>query len=115
MIRIGFKSLLTVWLVLVGTQSSLLTAQARADNAAGPDFKEVYDLVRAHLTEVSEAQMNQAAVQALVSGLSPRVSLSTNPAAANTRAGAPLVSKASVFEGEIAYRGHPRFALCCRG
>jgi hypothetical protein len=52
---------------------------------------------------VSEAQLNQAAVQALVSGLGPRVSLITNGAAAKTRAEAPLISKANVFNGEIGY------------
>ena len=103
MIRIGIRSLLTVWLVLVGAQPGLLWGQAKAEEAAGPDFKEVYDLVRAHLAGMSEAQLNQAAVQALVSGLGPRVSLVTNGAAAKARAEAPLVSKSSVFDGEIGY------------
>ena len=104
MIRIGIKSLLAVWLVLVGAQPGLLWGQAKAEEAAGPDFKEVYDLVRAHLAGMSEAQLNQAAVQALVAGLGPRVSLVTNGAAAKARAEAPLVSKSSVFDGEIALR-----------
>jgi hypothetical protein len=99
----GIKSFLTVWLVLVGAQPGLLRAQTKAEDAAMPDFKEVYDLVRAHLAGTSEAQLNQAAVQALVSGLGPRVSLVTNGAAAKTRAEAPLVSKSIVFDGEIAY------------
>jgi len=103
MIRIGIKSLLTVWLALVGAQQGWLMAQTKAEEASGPDFKEVYDLIRAHLTEMSEAQLNQAAARALVSSLSPRVSLVTNGAAANARAAAPLVSKPSLFEGEIAY------------
>src|ERR1039458_8910003 len=103
MIRIGIRSLLTVWLVLAGAQPYLLWGQAKAEEAAGPEFKEVYDLVRAHLAGVSEAQLNQAAVQALVSGLGPRVSLITNGAAAKTRAEAPLISKANVFNGEIGY------------
>ena len=103
MIRIGIRSLLTVWLVLVGAQPGLLWDRQRPKSAAGPDFKEVYDLVRAHLAGMSEAQLNQAAVQALVSGLGPRVSLVTNGAAAKARAEAPLVSKSSLFDGEIAY------------
>ena len=82
MIRIGIRSFLTVWLVLAGAQPGLLWAQAKAEEAAGPDFKEVYDLVRAHLAGMSEAQLNQAAVRALVNGLGPRVSLVTNGAAA---------------------------------
>ena len=103
MIRIGIRSLLTVWLVLAGAQPGLLWGQAKAEDAAGPDFKEVYDLVRAHLAGMSEAQLNQAAVQALVGGLGPRVSLVTNAAAAHARADAPLVSKSSVFDGAIGY------------
>ena len=103
MIRIGIKLLLTVWLVLVGAQAELLMAQTKAEEPAGPDFKEIYDLIRAHLTEMSEARLNQTAVKALVSSLSPRVALVTNGAAANARAATPLVSKSSVFEGEVAY------------
>ena len=103
MIRIGIRSLLTVWLVLAGAQPYLLWGQAKAEDAAGPDFKEVYDLVRAHLAGMSEAQLNQAAVQALVSGLGPRVSLVTNGATAKARAEAPLISKSNVFYGEIGY------------
>jgi hypothetical protein len=103
MIRIGIRSLLTVWLVLLGVQPGLLWGQSKAEDTAGPDFKEVYDLVRAHLAGMSEAQLNQAAVQALVSGLSPRVSLVTNGAAAKARAEAPLVSKSNLFNAEIGY------------
>ena len=103
MIRIGIRTLLTVWLVLVGAQPGLWLGQANAADAAAPDFKEVYDLVRAHLAGMSEAQLNQAAVQALVSGLGSRVSLVTNGSAAKAQSDAPLVSKSSVFDGEIGY------------
>jgi hypothetical protein len=103
MIRIGIRSLLLVWLVLAGAQVGLLCGQAMAEDTAGPDFKEVYDLIRAHLVGMSEAQLNQAAVQALVAGFGPRVSLLTNAAAVDARADAPLVSKSSVFDGEIGY------------
>jgi hypothetical protein len=103
MIRIGIRLLLTVWLVLVGAQPGLLWGQAKAEDAAGPEFKEVYDLVRAHLAGMSEAQLNQAAVQALVSGLGPRVSLVTNGTAGKAPAETPLISKSNVFNGEIGY------------
>jgi hypothetical protein len=103
MIRIGIKSFLTAWLVLVGAQPGLLWAQAKAEDAARPDFKEVYDLIRANLAGMNEAQLNAVAVRALVSGLSPRVALITNNAAAKARADAPLVSKSNVFDGEIGY------------
>jgi hypothetical protein len=52
---------------------------------------------------MSEAQLNQAAVQALVSGLGSRVSLVTNGSAAKAQTDAPLVSKSSVFDGEVGY------------
>src|ERR1035441_10119068 len=58
--------------------SAGLRAQAKAEDAPAPEFKEVYDLIRAHLAGMSEAQLNQAAVGALVSGLASRVSLVTN-------------------------------------
>jgi hypothetical protein len=103
MISIGIRSLLTIWLVLMGAQPGLLLGQAKADDAAAPDFQEVYDLVRAHLAGMGEAQLNQAAVQALVSGFGSRVSLVTNGAAAKAQADAPLVSKSSVFDGDIGY------------
>jgi C-terminal processing protease CtpA/Prc len=103
MIRIGINSLLMLGLVLVGAQPGLLRAQAKAEDGAGPDFKEVYDLVRAHLAEMNGAQLNQAAVRALIAGLSPRVSLVTNGAGVGARFEMPGVSKSNVFEGTIAY------------
>jgi hypothetical protein len=88
--------------MLAGGQAGL-RAEAKAEAAPAPEFKEVYDLIRAHLAGMSEGQLNQAAVGALVSGLAPRVSLVTNAAAANAAGEAPLVSKSSVFEGDILY------------
>ncbi len=96
------RSLLPVWLALVSAQVFLPWEPAAAEGGAGPDFKEVFDLVRAHLAGISEAQLNQTAVQALVTSLSPRVSLVTN-GAARTRTDAPLVTRSSVFDGTIAY------------
>src|ERR1035437_6728104 len=102
MMRIRIHSLLVALLMLAGGQAGL-RAQAKAEDAHAPDFKEVYDLIRAHLAGTSEAQLNQAAVGALLSGLAPRVSLVTNAAAANAAGEAPLVSKTTVFEGDILY------------
>ena len=85
MMRIRINSLLAVLLVLAGGQAGL-RAQTKAEDAQAPDFKEVYDLIRAHLAGMSEAQLNRAAVGALVSGLAPRVSLVTNAAAASAAA-----------------------------
>jgi hypothetical protein len=96
MMRIGINLLLPVLLVFAGGQAGL-RAQTKADDAQGPEFKEVYDLIRAHLAGMSEGQLNQAAVSALVSGLAPRVSLVTNAAAASAAGETPLVVKSSVF------------------
>jgi hypothetical protein len=94
--------LLAVLLVLAGGQAGL-QAQTKAEDAQAPEFKEVYDLIRAHLAGMSEGQLNQAAVSALVSGLAPGVSLVTNAAAASAAGETPLVIKSSVFEGDILY------------
>jgi hypothetical protein len=77
--------------------------QPKAETAGGPDFKEVYDLIRAHLSGMSEAQLNEAAVRALLSVLAPRVSLVTNGVAANASAEKALVTKSNVFDGEIGF------------
>ncbi|MGO8929083.1 MAG: S41 family peptidase [Limisphaerales bacterium] len=102
MMRIGINLLLLVLLVLAGGEAGL-RAQTKAEEAQGPDFKEVYDLIRTHLAGMSEGQLNQAAVSALVSGLAPRVSLVTNVVAASAAGETPLVIKSSVFEGDILY------------
>jgi len=52
---------------------------------------------------MSEAQLDQTAVQALVSGFAPRVSLVTNGLAGRTRVDAPMVSQSNRFDGEIGY------------
>ena len=101
--RIGIRSLLAVWLALVGAQPSLLRGQANAEGTGGPEFKEVYDLVRSHLAGMSEAQLNQAAVRALVTSLGPRVSLITNGAAARSQGENPILSKSNVFDGVVGY------------
>jgi len=66
-----------------------------------PDFKEVYDLIRAHAGGLSQAQLDRAAVQALVSALAPRVRLMSNES--NVPPEGPLLAKSGLFEGDIAY------------
>ena len=94
-------SCLLAGLLLAG---GALPGMAQTTNAAAkPEFQEVYDLIRAHLAGMTEAQLNDAAVQALVRSLNPKVVIVTasNPATAQTNL--PLVSKAAIFDGEIAY------------
>jgi hypothetical protein len=73
-----------------------------------PDFPQVFDLLRAHLEGFSEAELNRAAVDGLVTALSPKVALVSTEADAN--AGGEkgpgeklLVSKSGLFDGEIGY------------
>ena len=68
-----------------------------------PDFKEVYELVRAHLAGVTDADLNRAAVQGLVAALGPRVTIVGRENAAESAGVTPLVSRARVFDGGIAY------------
>lgn len=101
MIRIGIDSALAVLVVLFAGWPHL-RAQAKAEDAAVPDFKEVYDSIRAHAAGLSEAELNRAAVQGLLSALGSKVSLVTNGAAGSS-VETPLVSRSSLIEGEMAY------------
>lgn len=101
--RIGIRSLLAATLALLGGQAEGLCAETKARAGAGAEFREVYDLVRAHLAGATEGELNAAAVQGLVSALGPRVALVTNGAAARAAAEIPLVSKSEVFDGDILY------------
>lgn len=98
MTRLGFPSLAAALLAAFAGLANL-----RADQPApAPDFKEVYDLVAAHLGGISAADLNRTSVQALVTALSPRVSLAGG---AETPVGAApqLVTKSTLFDGQIAF------------
>lgn len=92
--RFGIKSMA---IGLAVCCAAVTLSKAEVPKAA-PDFKEVYDLVAAHLAGTSPAELNRTAVQAFVSALGPRVSLG-NAGISN----APLVAKTSFFDGGIAY------------
>jgi C-terminal processing protease CtpA/Prc len=97
MMRQGIISLVAGLLVVFTGQPGL-RAEAKAE---APDFKEVYDSIREHLGGVTDAELNRAAVQALVNALAPKVSLVEN--GSNPPANGPLVTKASLYDGNIAY------------
>ena len=81
----------------------LLPLAGRAEGTnAGPDFKEVYDLIRSHLAGESEADLNRAAVQGLLNQLHAKVSLVSGTSETNKPDEGPLLSKAIVYEGTIA-------------
>lgn len=87
--------------LLAGLRSE--AADSKADTHQPAEFKEVYDALRAHLSGVSEAELNRAAVEGLVAALGSRVTLVTNGAAKSGTNAQPLVSTASVLESNIAY------------
>lgn len=81
---------------------SLAVTPARGDTTnAAPDFNEVFNLVRTHLAGVTEAELNQAAVEGLLSALRGKVSIVA--AGTPTSTNAPALADASVLESNIAY------------
>ena len=95
--RTGIPSVIAGLIVMLATQPALHAA-------AAPDFQEVFELVRTNVTGLSDAELNRAAVAGLLDALGPRVSLVTNGAAGDAAStNVPVVSKANVFDNEIAY------------
>ncbi|HEX4264826.1 MAG TPA: S41 family peptidase [Verrucomicrobiae bacterium] len=98
MIRSGTALLLTALLAFAGQVS--VPAQT---NSGAPNFQEVYDVIRQHAKGVSEAELNRAAIQGLVTALGPKVTLVTNSSSANGAGEAALLTQTTIFEGDIAY------------
>jgi C-terminal processing protease CtpA/Prc len=92
--RIGYK----IWLVMI----AVIFASAGLLRGATPgaEFEELYELLRKNLAGLSEAELEQAAVQGLIQELYPHVSMATN-AVANTNAG--KLAATSVIEGAYGY------------
>jgi hypothetical protein len=90
--------LLTALLAIAGQGS--LPAQT---NGAAPSFQEVYDLIRQHARGVSDAELNRAAVQGLLTALGPKVSLVTDDSPSKSTAGEQALTKTTLFDGDLAY------------
>src|SRR4029077_5814869 len=99
MIRLGMRPILAVF-VMWSTGQARLPAQT---TNALPDFKEVYDLVRAHAPGLSADELNRAVVRGLLSELAPTVSLVTNGSSASAPNTGPLVTKSNLLDGDLAY------------
>ena len=97
MIRLGKLSPITFLTLLLAVAPT-----ARAATNATPDFKEVYESLRAHLAGVDEAELNRAAVAGLLKELGPKAAL-TSVSTATNAAATPRISKSSLFEGDLAY------------
>ncbi len=99
MARIKFMTKQTHLLALTGLVLSIARLPA-AESTPVPDFKEVQQIVREHLSGASDDSVNRAAVEGLLLALKGRASLITN---ASEQATHPIVSKQGVFEGGIGY------------
>ncbi len=99
MTRFKFRSFLAGLLAVGLCQAGSRAASGAATN----DFQEIYDLIRAHVTGVSDAELNRAAIQGLLTALGPRVSLVTNGAPKTAAAETPLLSKVTGFDDGILY------------
>jgi len=95
--RLMIRNCLAVLVVLL-----LALTPARSDTTnATPDFNEVFNLVREHLTGVTELELNQAAVEGLLSALRGKVTIVEpgKPVPPNPLA----LASASLLESNIAY------------
>ena len=81
---------------------ALLAQGLALADQAGPDFKEVYDLIREHAGGIGQEELDRAAVKGLLWALAPRVSLITNESQNAGTAMAPVM-RSNLFEGGIAY------------
>jgi hypothetical protein len=76
-------------------------AQAAEGASPMPDFHRVYDLIRQNLPEMTEAELQQAAVEGMVSKLSPKVSLLRDSDAPET--GVAPLTRSNLFDSCILY------------
>lgn len=80
----------------------LSATQLRAAAGAAPDLSEVLGLLRTHLSGATEAELNQLAVDGLLTRLHGKVSLMSESAAA-APAKTPALAKSSLLESNVAY------------
>ena len=97
MTRLGTVSRSIVFLLGFTASEPLL-----ADAPPAPDFSEIFNLVRQHLSGISEPELNRAAVQGLLSELGPKVSL-VGGEEEETNHQHTLVAKTSLYDGPVAY------------
>src|SRR5436190_11346947 len=69
---------------------------------AGPEFEQVYKLLREHAPGISEAELNRAAVHGLITELNPKASLLTGETQTGSETNS-LILKSSIYEGPIGY------------
>src|SRR5437773_1404839 len=74
-----------------------------ADTNTLPQFKEIYDLLRAQLKGVKEEDLESAAVKGLLAQLQSQVTLVTNAPGTNAPAEGPALSSIALFDDAYAY------------
>jgi hypothetical protein len=89
-------------LVLTGGLALCGSAYAGPTNPA-PDFKEVYELLRANLPEATDGSLNRAAVAGLVSQFPGKVALVGGPGDGSIGTTGSALSKSGVIENNVVY------------
>src|SRR4051812_35314972 len=83
--------------------SAMFAFGVSAATNSTPNFKEVYDAVRAHMPGSDDAELNRAAVNGFLKELGPKASLADGPEDHPATVAGSLVSKTHVFDDELAY------------
>lgn len=74
-----------------------------AETNLWPEFREVYELLRAHLVGVSEAELNQKAVEGLLQQFKSRVFMEGQGTAAGTHLADGALASTNVFREQFGY------------
>jgi hypothetical protein len=98
MIRRFFNLFVLAFAGLLATCGS-----SRAEATAAPDFRQVYDLLRANLAGMSDAELNSAAVKGLLAQLHGRATLVGGPAGTTLSPSGAGLMKSTVLESNVAY------------
>ena len=77
--------------------------ESRAATNSASDFREVYDLIQAHVAGADEATLNHAALQGLLHAFRSKVQLGTNADMTGTGGSGPLVSQSRIFDDGVGY------------
>jgi hypothetical protein len=91
--------LITVLALALG----VIPVRSEPQAAETPDFTEVFNVIREHLPDTSESELNRAAVQGLLAGLGAKVTLVPKDANAVAGGETRLLSRTNLFDGHIAY------------
>jgi C-terminal processing protease CtpA/Prc len=90
------------FLLLLAATATAIPALAAETNPA-PNFREVYDLIRSHLSSMSDEELNRAAVEGLFTTLRGKVSLAGTEKKSSVTNDSELIIKAAVLEDDVAY------------